>query len=202
VQASAGYCEALVQRIEEKYALSPSVRDAFLAVPRHVFLAPGDGVVTEQWLSEVYQDVAITTKRDERGMPLSSSSQPSVMALMLEALEVQPGMRMLEIGAGTGYNAALLARLAGGPALVTTIDIDPALTVLACTRIEGIVGAGGTVVTGNGFEGYSPHAPYERIIATASAFPVPPEWIAQLAPGGRLVLDLRGKIGGGLMVIV
>ena len=123
------------------------------------------------------------------------------MAVMLEALEVQSGLRLLEIGTGTGYNAALLAHLAGNPAQVVTIDIDPALVDLARERIERAVGPGMTIVTGNGRRGVPEYGPYDRIIATASAFPVPPAWVEQLAPNGRLVLDLRGQIGGGLMLI-
>ncbi|MGH2479694.1 MAG: protein-L-isoaspartate O-methyltransferase family protein, partial [Ktedonobacteraceae bacterium] len=197
----AQYGVALVQQIEEIYPLSARVREAFLTTPRHAFLEPGGGCEREQWLREVYQDTAILTKQDERGRPLSSSSQPSVMAWMLEALAVQPGMRVLEIGTGTGYNAALLTRLASDPAQVVTIEIDPALATLARLRIEDVVGPGVTVVTGDGRLGTPEHGPYDRIIATASAFPVPSPWIAQLAPAGRLVLDLRGNIGGGLIVI-
>lgn len=99
---------------------------------------------------------------------------------------------------GTGYNVALLAHLTRDPALVTTIDIDPALTDQARTRIEGVVGAGMMIVAGDGRPGVPERGPSARILATASAFPVP----QQLAPGGRRVLDLRGQIGGGLMVVV
>lgn len=201
MQAPSVYQEALVQRMEEQGALSARVREAFLTVPRHAFLAPEDGNRSAIWLEEVYQDRALLTRRDGRGMPLSSSSQPSAMALMLEALDVQPGMRVLEIGTGTGYNAALLARLTDDPALVTTVEIDGELADLARGRIESVVETGMTVIVGDGRLGAPERGPYERIIATASAFPVPRAWVEQLAPGGRLVLDLRGKIGGGLMVV-
>lgn len=199
---ASAYGVALVQQIEAKYPLSPRVREAFLMVPRHAFLTPREDVGRKQWLNEVYQDTALVTKLDGRGMPLSSSSQPSVMAWMLEALEIQPGMSVLEIGTGTGYNAALLARLTGDPTRVTTIEIDPELTAQARLPIEETTGPGMIIVTGDGKRGMPEYGPYDRIIATASAFPVPPAWIAQLAPHGRLVLDLRGKMGGGLMVIV
>jgi protein-L-isoaspartate(D-aspartate) O-methyltransferase len=201
MQVASAYGAALVQQIEAKYPLSPRVREAFLTVPRHAFLTPREDGGREQWLNEVYQDTAVVTKLDGRGMPLSSSSQPSVMAWMLEALEIQPGMSVLEIGTGTGYNAALLARLTGDPTRVTTIEIDPELTAQAHLRIEEMIGPGMIIVTGDGKRGMPEYGPYNRIIATASAFPVPPAWIAQLAPHGRLVLDLRGKMGGGLMVI-
>jgi protein-L-isoaspartate(D-aspartate) O-methyltransferase len=99
---------------------TPAVERAFRAVPRHLFL-PG----TE--LPEAYADEAIVTKWAADGRPLSSSSQPAIMALMLEQLDVRPGHRVLEIGAGTGYNAALLAELVGPSGQVLTIDVDPDL---------------------------------------------------------------------------
>src|SRR5262249_49722914 len=95
-----------------------AVRRAFLAVPREAFL-PG------RPLSEVYRDVAIPTRFDAQGFPKSSSSQPAIMAAMLEQLDLQPGQRVLEIGAGTGYNAALLKELVGAAGRVVSIDLDP-----------------------------------------------------------------------------
>ena len=83
----------------------------------------GDGWA--EALGVVYSDEALITRRDDEGMPTSSASQPSVVAMMLEALDLEPGMRVLEIGAGTGYNAALMAEMVGDAGLVTTIDIDP-----------------------------------------------------------------------------
>lgn len=115
----------LVRDLRAKGAIrSPAVRDAFLAVPREQFLS---GLVAELGLEAVYRDDAIVTKRDTRGLALSSSSQPALMAEMLELLAVSPGDRVLEIGAGTGYNAALLTHLVGPNGKVTSIDIDPAL---------------------------------------------------------------------------
>ncbi len=80
---------------------SPAVEAAFRAAPRHLFLP-------EVPVEQVYRDEAIVTKRQD-GVPISSSSQPAIMAIMLEQLALEPGHRVLEIGAGTGYNAALLA---------------------------------------------------------------------------------------------
>ena len=80
---------------------SERVAAALHAVPRHLFLP-------EQRPEVAYQNDAIVTKRDETGQPISSSSQPTIMAIMLDQLDLAPGQRVLEIGAGTGYNACLL----------------------------------------------------------------------------------------------
>ncbi len=91
---------------------SPAVAAAFRAVPRERFVPE---VAAREGLAAVYRDQALVTRRDARGVPTSSSSQPSLMAAMLEALALEPGQRVLELGTGTGYHAALLSTLWTGP---------------------------------------------------------------------------------------
>jgi protein-L-isoaspartate(D-aspartate) O-methyltransferase len=213
---SLSYTSSLVAIIEHEVgrSLELRVREAFLQVPRHAFLqryyegrvvrtAPplSDKAEWHTWLASMYRDQALTTEIDERGLPTSSSSQPSVMAALLEELSTQPGHTILEIGTGTGYNAALLATLVGDPHLITTVDINPALVDAAHRSIEHIVGPGVSIHTWNGIDGYAPHAPYDRIIATGSYLPIPQAWIAQLKPEGKLVMDLRGHLSGGLLTL-
>lgn len=160
-----------------------TVAEALSTVRRHVF-------VPDRSLKAVYRDEAFITKQLD-GVPVSSSSQPSIMAVMLEQLELEPGQRVLEIGAGTGYNAALLASLVKHRGRVTTVDIDPetAARAKAHLRSEGFNNA--DVVTADGGLGYADGAPYDRIIATAGCWQVPPAWVDQLKDGGLLVLPLR-----------
>ncbi len=160
-----------------------TVAEAFSTVRRHVF-------VPDRSLKAVYRDEAFITKQLD-GVPVNSSSQPSIMAVMLEQLELEPGQRVLEIGAGTGYNAALVASLVKQRGRVTTVDIDPevAAHAKAHLRSEGFNNA--HVVTADGGLGYADDAPYDRIIATASCWQVPPAWLDQLKDGGLLVLPLR-----------
>ena len=109
--------QQLVDKVKTAgYITSPRVEEAFRAVPRHLFLPH----VPPQ---DVYQDRPIMTKMLD-GQYVSSSSQPTIMAIMLEQLDLQPGQRVLEIGAGTGYNAALMAHIVGETGQVVTIDID------------------------------------------------------------------------------
>jgi protein-L-isoaspartate(D-aspartate) O-methyltransferase len=181
---------ALMHAVRERGAAKDdAVARALLTVPRHVFL-PGIP------LEEVYRDDAIVTKRDGDGMPTSSSSQPTIMAIMLDQLGVAPGHRVLEIGAGTGYNAALLAQLVGPDGEVISIDIDEDVVERARA---GLAAAGPgyervTVVCDDGARGHPPRAPYDRIIATVGVWDLSPAWLDQLAPGGRIVvpLDLHG----------
>lgn len=161
---------------------SAPVEAAFRAAPRHLFVPDAD-------LERAYSDNSIPTKLRD-GIAISSSSQPAIMAVMLEQLDLRPGQRVLEIGAGTGYNAALLAHIAGQSGHVTTIDIDEDITEAAREHLRAAGYPQVQVITADGGYGYPPGAPYDRIIATVSVWDIPPAWIEQLAPDGRMVLPL------------
>lgn len=164
------------------------VAAALTDVPRHEFL-PGIEP------ARAYQDDAVITKMDADGRPISSSSQPAIMALMLQQLAVQPGHRVLEIGAGTGYNAALLAHLAGGSGEVTTVDLDEDIVTAARGHLAACGFGRVSVVQADGGLGWPPNAPYDRIILTVGAWDIAPAWVRQLSPRGRLVLPLALRAG-------
>lgn len=111
---------------------------------------------------------------------------------MLEGFNLKPGQRVLEIGAGTGYNAALMAHLVGEAGQVTTIDIEAHLVEAAKTRLATYKNI--QVIHGDGGQGFSPDAPYDRIVATVGAWDVPAAWRDQPAPGGDLIIPLH--VGG------
>ncbi len=127
---------------------------------------------------------------------------PSLMARMLEALDVRDGHRVLEIGTGTGYNAALLCHRLGSENVVSIdIDIDPALVASARNRLADL-GHHSTLVAGDGTAGVAQHGPYDRVIATAAVPSIPLPWIEQLAPSGKILANLRGEVAGGTLCLL
>ena len=163
------------------------VLDAIRAVPRHAFV-PGAG------LADAYNpDLAVITKRSTAGTALSCASVPYLVAAMLEQLDVHDGHRIFEAGAGTGWNAALLATLVGPGGHVSTIDIDPDITAQAAANLERAGFPGVHVATGDAALGVPEDAPYDRAIITIGSLDIPPAWFSQLKPDGRLVVPLRWR---------
>ena len=155
---------------------------ALRVVPRHLFLPGVD-------LDRTYGGGAIPTRHDEKGSPISSSSEVAIMAMMLDALRLERGQRVLEIGAGTGYNAAVLAEIVGDG--VVTIDIDPEIASEAREHLRSAGYPHVRVEAGDGWLGWSDTAPYARIELTASTADLSPHWVDQLEEGGLIVLPLR-----------
>jgi len=141
-------------------------------------------------LRVIYSDQALGTRfRD--GLPSSSSSQPSIMADMLEALELEPGMRVLEIGTGTGYNAALLAEIVGGQGSVVTQDIDAGIAAEAEEALLAMGYGSVRVVARDGAEGVPEDAPFDRILVTVGCPDLSLRWQEQLTEHGRIVVPLE-----------
>lgn len=173
---------------------SRAVEAAMRAVPRHRFL-------TEVPTERAYADRAVTIKYDRSGVPISSASQPAMVAQMLEQLEVEEGDRVLEIGTATGYNAALLAHLAGTSGRVVTVEIEEDLAERAAERLAETGYGQVRAVRGDGRIGFREGAPFDRIVVTAGARELPPAWIEQLAEGGRMVVPLVNAYGEGMSVM-
>lgn len=172
---------ALVDQLAQAGAFTtPAIADAFGRLPREVFLPGVD-------LAIAYSRKPVVTKRGADGSALSSASAPGVVATMLGQLDPQPGQRILEIGAATGINAALLADLVGPTGTVVTVEIDQDLTDGARAALDRAGYPDVVVVCGDGAHGYPERAPYDGLIVTAGAWDIPPAWWEQLAIGARLV---------------
>lgn len=162
----------------------------------------------ERWLCAVRSDRVIVTQFDD-GMttwprvgrrPSCSCSMPSLVAGMLGALDVRDGCHVLEIGTGTGWNAALLARRLGED-LVTTIEVDPTLAEAARAAFDSASPAP-RVITGDGAASWAPNAPYDRVIVTAAVKlgRVPYAWVHQARPGAVILVPIKTDLCAGPLV--
>jgi len=173
---------ALVAELEERgIPLAEPVRRALLSVPRHGFV-PG------VFLVAVFRVTLIGTRRDRIGDPISGSGQPSVLAAMFSPLDLQAGQRVLEIGAGTGYSAALLAEIVGAGGHVTAVEIDDEIADAAAAHLDRSGYGRVQIVHGDGAAGVAENAPYDRIVAAAAVWGLPPAWLEQLRPDGLLAV--------------
>lgn len=208
------YAEALVAALKQEGSLSqPLVEAAFRSVPRHAFLdhffrreiregksqmqevLPSSYPSLDGWFQAIYANQALATAYSPERTAISSSSSPDAMACMLEASDLGRGLRVLEIGTGTGYNAALLASIVGSHGHVWTVEVAADLAELAAQRLRCVVGSRVSVQAGNGLKGYPPGAPYDRILATGSTSTVPLPWLEQVRPGGIILMNLIGEMG-------
>ncbi|MCX5206078.1 methyltransferase domain-containing protein [Streptomyces sp. NBC_00237] len=178
---------------------SPWIRTAVRDIPRSAF-APrrlwhwnGQAYLpldrtkdVDRWAAEVYADPdAAAVTQLTGGLPTSSLSCTAVVVDMLDSLLLDTGHRVLELGTGTGWNAALLAHRAGNNQVVS-VETDPGLAASAQRRLTGS-GTAVQVVVGDGAVGFAPGAPYDRVISTYAVDTIPFAWVEQLRPGGRLV---------------
>jgi len=160
----------------KKRSLSGRVMEAMGKVERHEF-------VPDPLRQSAYQN---------RPLPIGygqTISQPYIVALMTDLIDIKDGARVLEIGAGSGYQAAILAECG---AAVYTLEIIPELAELAEKRLKRLGYSGIEVRVGDGYYGWPEHSPYDAIIVTAAASHVPPPLLAQLKPGGKMVIPVGG----------
>jgi protein-L-isoaspartate(D-aspartate) O-methyltransferase len=172
------------EQVRRRGVRDPCVLDALAHVPRHRFIPAGR-------VSQAY---------DDRAVPIGSGqtiSQPYMVAYMTEALRLGGKERVLEIGTGSGYQAAVLARCA---ATVFTVEIEPGLAASAIARLESLGYGNVFVRIGDGWEGWAAHAPYDAVMVTAAGPVIPPALVNQLREGGTLVMP-KGKAGAKQVLI-
>jgi protein-L-isoaspartate(D-aspartate) O-methyltransferase len=169
--------EALIARLRSDPSLSPAAIEAIGAVPREEFVPP-------DYRSLAYEDAAL-----EIG-PLATISAPSMVAAMLTVMDLRPGMKVLEIGAGSGYAAATVAAM---EASVIGLELQPELAESARRNLE-LAGFADRVqvVAADGAQGWAAEAPYNRILVSAAIDAVPQDWMAQVVVGGMIVYPEAG----------
>lgn len=211
--------DALVKELDPAGDLPAGFGPLLHAVPREWFIPnriwvdrkPVDRV--EQpgtWLGAVYSNTVVVTQFDdgrtrwpEAGeIPTCSASMPSAVVGMLNQLDVQHGHSVLEIGTGTGFNAALLAELAGPTGEVSTVEVDPDLAATAHSCLSQAGFGQVRTLTGDATRGVPEVAPFDRIISTASVHlgRVPYAWVEQTKPGGVIVTPVRADLTSGPLV--
>lgn len=167
--------ERMVHAVErEAGPRDPRILDAFRRIPRHLFVP----------------DFARSSAYDDRALPIGDRqtiSQPSMIAMMLDALECEPSSRVLEVGAGSGYAAALLSCLA---ARVDAVEIRPALAAAARATLASLGIDNVLIHVADGSKGLPEHAPFDRILVSAAPRSVPAALLEQLAPGGRIAIPV------------
>ena len=204
----------MVRSVRASAHPSVAVLDAMGRVPRHAFvprfwsfptgMLAGPPAALREWrlspehADRVAIDLAYAPDRALAILPehipgsaTSTASAPDLMATMLDLLELRSGHRVLEIGAGSGYNAALLAELVGDPSAVATIDIDVAVSERARRHLDQTGYGAVRVLAADGFFGAPDEAPFDRIVATVGCTDLSPWWLRQLRPNGFVLVPLE-----------
>ena len=209
-QLQAKYQRLLLDQARQIYRQTPisdATAQAYLATPRHLFVRRYREWASKEWrevreenlqehLATLYADrPLILFGEDDDNVP-STISQPSFVLRMLDLLQLQPGQTVFELGAGSGWNAALIGQLVGPSGCVHSLEIIPEVAETAAETIARVGISNVHVVTGDGGEGYPAGAPYDRITFTAGTYDLSRPFYDQIKEGGLLLVVIKNEGGG------
>jgi protein-L-isoaspartate(D-aspartate) O-methyltransferase len=204
------YQKQLLQQTQKLYQETPiseATTQAYLATPRHCFVRRYREWGTREWhvvnsdslgehLATLYANRPIILFGDDDQNIPATISQPAFVLRMLDLLQLKPGDKVFELGAGSGWNAALMGHLVGREGRVTSLEIIPELAQSAALTIESMGVSNVRIIAGDGAEGYGDSAPYDRAIFTAGAFDLPHFFYEQLREEGLLLVVIKTEGGG------
>jgi protein-L-isoaspartate(D-aspartate) O-methyltransferase len=204
------YQEQLLEQTRHAYRETPiseATERAYLATPRHCFVRRYREWGTKEWhevtadnlaehVATLYTDrPLILFGNDDENIP-STISQPAFVLRILDLLRLKPGHRVFELGAGSGWNAALMGHLVGAQGRVESFEIIPELAQAAARAVKSLGIANVHIVAGDGGDGYADGAPYDRAIFTAGTFDLPRHFYEQMRDGGLLLVVIKTEGGG------
>ncbi|MBO8179201.1 MAG: protein-L-isoaspartate O-methyltransferase [Archaeoglobus sp.] len=173
--------ERLAERLRYELNLSKKVYEAIKKVPRHLF-------VPERYKEEAYVDTPLPIGYGQ------TISAPHMVAIMCELLDLKEGDKVLEVGTGCGYHAAVVAEIVGKKRKVISIEYIPELAERARTILKALGYENVEVIVGDGSKGYEKEAPYDKIYVTAAAPDIPKPLVDQLKPGGKMVIPIGNSV--------
>lgn len=204
------YQRQLLDQAQQTYHATPisvATVQAFLATPRHLFVRRYRERASKEWrevntqnlsehLATLYADSPLTLFGDDDNAIASTISQPSFVLRMLDLLQLQPGQTVLEVGAGSGWNAALIGHLVGPSGAVFTLEIIPQVAERAAATIADLGLTNIHVINADGGDGYAASAPYDRVVFTAGTYDIPRQFFEQMRPGALLLVVIKNAGGG------
>ncbi|MEM9774433.1 MAG: protein-L-isoaspartate O-methyltransferase [Chloroflexota bacterium] len=203
---------SLAKKKSSKKPLSEEVQRAFIATPRHAYVpyyytwedktrheVTADNL--DEHLAKLYEDRPVILKIEDNKVP-STVSQPSFVLQMLDMLQIEPGHKILELGAGSGWNAALMGSLVGAAGSVYSLEIIPEIAQMARESVhkQGLENV--HIIEGDAGEGYAAGAPYDRATFTAGAFDLPCHFYDQIKEDGILLIIIKNEGGGDMLFLM
>lgn len=216
MESAERYQRQLLDQIRYANRESPihqATEAAFLQTPRHTFISRYRRLGRKDWinvdadslsdhLAAIYADGPLILSGDDDGDIASTISQPSLVLRMLDMLRIEPGQRVFELGAGSGWNAALMGHLVGPRGHVYSVEIIPQVAQQAAAAIRTLALRNVTILEGDGGESYAGGAPYDRAIFTAGTYDLPRQFFHQVKDDGLLLVVIKNEGGGDCLFLL